>query len=92
MLIDETIGEDTESTLSSLVPRKKKQKSKTGSQSAPSQKDANIIKGENLILEAFCQPNVSIEKSILPNAPCTESAPLQGHSHEGEEVNWRHKH
>ena len=81
---DETVGEDTESTLASLMPRKKKQKSKTGIQSAPSQKDADIIKGANLILEAFSQQNVYIEKSIIPNAPCTEFAPLQGHSLEGE--------
>ena len=77
---DETIGENTESTLASLVPRKKKQKSKTGSQYAPSQKDADIIIWENLILEVFSQQSVSIEKSILPNAPCTESIPLQGNS------------
>ena len=81
---DETTGEDTESTLASLQPRKKKQKTKTGSLSSLSQHGDEIIQGANLLLEAFSQQNVSIEKSIIPNAPCKESAPLQGHSLEGE--------
>ena len=83
--IDETVlSEETESTLASLLPRKKKQKTKTGSLSSLSQQGDEIIQGANLLLEAFSQQNVSIEKSILPNAPCKESAPLQGHSLEGE--------
>ena len=81
---EETHSEEPESTLASLVPRKKKQKIVTGSQSAPSQKDADVITGAHLLLEAFSQQNVSIEQSILPNAICTESAPLQEHSLEGE--------
>ena len=81
---DETIGGDPELTLANLGPRKKKHKSKIGNQYAPSQKDADIIIGGNLILEAFSQQNVSIKNSIFPNAPYTESVPLQGHSIEGE--------
>ena len=79
-----TYSEEPESTLASLVPRKKKQKIVTGSQSAISQKDAAVIKGAHILLEAFSQHNVSIEQSILPNAICKESAPLQEHSLEGE--------
>ena len=83
--LDETVqSEETKSTLSRLLPRKKKQKTKIGNLSSLSQQGGEIIKGANLLLEAFSQQNVSIEKNLLPNAPCKESAPLQGHSLEGE--------
>ena len=66
------------------MPRMKKSKLLTDSQSAPSQKDAYIITRVNLLLEAFFQKTVYIEKSTLPSASCNESAPLQEHSIEGE--------
>ena len=77
-------GEDAESTQASLQPIKKKIKTKTGGLLSLSQQGDEIIQGAYLFLEAFSQQNVSIEKSILPNASCTESAPLQWHSLEGE--------
>ena len=63
---DETIGEETESTLASLIPRKKKQKTKVGSLSSLSQQGDEIIQGANLLLEAFSQKSVSIETKHSP--------------------------
>ena len=83
-LFKETLSEEPESILTSLVPKKKKEKIVTGSQSAPFQKDADVIKGAHLLLEAFFQHNVSIKESILPNAICIESTSLQESSLEGE--------
>ena len=70
-------GEDQAETESPLVKRSKKSKKSeltTQTTSVSSQKDTVVTKGTKQTLDTFSQQNVSIEKSIHPNAPCTESA------------------
>ena len=48
---EQNISEELESTLASLVPRRKKQVIGTGSHSASSQKDVDVIIGAHLLVE-----------------------------------------
>ncbi|KAL8088154.1 hypothetical protein AgCh_038070 [Apium graveolens] len=70
-------GEDQHETESPLVKRSKKSKKTeltTQVTSVSSQQGAFVKIGTKQTLDTSSQQGVSIEKSIHPNAPCTESA------------------